>query len=112
MGVRHLIAVGLKTESPDADYVSGDFFMHKGERDLKTKIFGDAPGSREGSEKLPPPRDCNRDESRDKATVPKGWEGAVSRMNESQETCSASTTLGKPARAGNGGKDEGTKMGR
>jgi hypothetical protein len=55
VGARHLIAVGLKTESPDADYVSGDFFMRQGDRDLKSKIFGDAPGSREGSGKLPPP---------------------------------------------------------
>lgn len=39
-------------------------------KELKSKIIGDA-GSREGSEKLPPPRDCNRDESRDKATVRK-----------------------------------------
>jgi hypothetical protein len=28
VGARHL-KVGLKTESPDADYVSGDFFMRK-----------------------------------------------------------------------------------
>jgi len=29
VGARHL-KVGLKTESPDAEYVSGDFFMRKG----------------------------------------------------------------------------------
>jgi hypothetical protein len=28
VGARHL-KVGLKTESPDAEYVSGDFFMRK-----------------------------------------------------------------------------------
>jgi hypothetical protein len=36
---------------------------------------------------LPPPRDCNRNESRTQATVPKReWEGAAGRMNGSQET--------------------------
>ena len=43
---------------------------------------------REGSANLSPPRDCDRDESRKHATVPPeaAWEGAVSRMNVSQET--------------------------
>ena len=37
---------------------------------------------------LPPPRDCDRDESRNHATMPPeaAREGAVIRMNASQET--------------------------
>jgi predicted secreted hydrolase len=45
------------------------------------------PDPREGSARLPPPRDCDRDESRTKPPSD-GWEGAASRTNVSQETWS------------------------
>jgi len=43
---------------------------------------------REGSVNLPPPRDCDRDERRNHATVPPQatWEGAATMMTVSQET--------------------------
>jgi hypothetical protein len=43
---------------------------------------------REEGEKPSPPRDCDRDEIRKRATdlLHRDWEGAESRMNDSQET--------------------------